>query len=214
MVLVAQLSLLVNALVNRLPVRPLRETADGFGARVSLPPHKEPNMRHVMNANRKALLDTLGWSEGTINSPVTQDGGFDVIVTSIDADAKAVHNRFDGYAQHPFANNRPALIINRKGLTSTASGKFQILLRFWSIYQRMMKLPDFGHDSQEQYALQQVYEHQALALIDEGHFDLAVTKFSPIWASLPGKGYEDQRQHPMDALRAQFVRYGGTLSTT
>lgn len=170
-------------------------------------------MRHLKNVNRSAFLDMIGWSEGTTISPVTKDRGFDVLVTGIDSIGKAVHSTFSDYSKHPFDSGRSAIIVNSKGLASTASGKFQILLRFWRIYQKMLKLPDFGPDSQEQYALQQLLEHGALKVIDAGQFDRAVELVSNIWASFPGKGYVDQHQHPIASLREAYVASGGTFAS-
>jgi muramidase (phage lysozyme) len=43
-----------------------------------------------------AFLDMLAWSEGTRTSRYTKDGGYDVVVGSVDSP-----NTFNNYAGHP-----------------------------------------------------------------------------------------------------------------
>ena len=79
-----------------------------------------------MNPNRKAFLDMLAFSEGTCveKHPLTQHDGYDVIVTGSDGPEV-----FTDFSQHPFVG-RPAKHISGK-LYSTASGRYQPLLRWW-----------------------------------------------------------------------------------
>jgi muramidase (phage lysozyme) len=132
------------------------------------------------------FLDLIAFSEGTSTSPHTQNDGYDVIVTGVDG-----HHEFTDYADHPFAGGRPAIVI-RKGppaLTSTASGRYQLLARFYAVYKKQLGLPDFGPVSQDKIALQQIRERQAIADILAGNIQSAIEKCSNIWASFPGNDY-------------------------
>jgi muramidase (phage lysozyme) len=152
---------------------------------------------------RKAFLDLIAWSEGTSTSSITLRNGYDVIVSGIHGPEV-----FTDFSQHPF-ENRPAKLIAGpsprypSGLYSTASGRYQILRKFWDDYQKTLKLPDFGPASQDAVALQQIKERGALALIDAGEVMQAVEKCSNIWASLPGNDYA-QNAHPMPVLMARW----------
>lgn len=175
--------------------------------------HKQPAIHPSMDPvaglmpNLKAFLDTLGFSEGTSTSPVTQDGGYDIIVTGIDGKPE----RFSDYSEHPFARGRPHKVINAHGLTSTASGKFQIELHWWTIYQKLLKLPDFSPRSQVLYAIQQLEEQRAYDDVIAGRFTLAVAKCANIWASLPGANYPGQRMRKIADLERAYRSAGGVL---
>lgn len=159
-----------------------------------------------MNSNRKAFLDMLAVSEGTSTSPATRNNGYDVIVTGVDGRPEI----FTDYSTHPFAGGRPSKVINRKGLTSNASGRYQFMLRDWRHYKALLNLADFGPVSQDLWALQLIRERSALPLIDGGQFVAAVQRCSNLWASLPGAGY-GQPEHSMDKLRQAYLDAGGEL---
>ncbi|WP_323117744.1 glycoside hydrolase family 24 protein [Burkholderia alba] len=156
--------------------------------------------------NRKAFLDMLAVAEGTSISPATRNDGYDVIVTGIDGRPEI----FTDYSTHPFERGRASKLINSRGLTSNASGRYQFMLKDWSHYRRLLNLSDFGPDSQDSWAIQLIKEHGALGLIDSGNFDLAVYKVRNLWASLPGAGYE-QPEHSLGALRQVYLKKGGVV---
>lgn len=158
-----------------------------------------------MHPNVKAFLDMLAVSEGTSTSKATKCNGYDVIVTGIDGRPEV----FDDFRQHPFAN-RPSKLINRKGLTSNAAGRYQFMLRYWLSYKQLLNLPDFGPDSQDKWCIQLIKECGALTMIQSGKFRDAVTACRSRWASLPGAGY-GQRENSMDALQAAYVAAGGAV---
>lgn len=148
----------------------------------------------------------IGVSEGTSTSPITQDRGYDIIVTGIDGP-----ERFDDYRDHPFAGGRKPKQINHSGLYSTASGKYQFMLKDWSYYRALLHLLDFGPDSQDAWATQLIRERGALSLIDAGNFDAAVARVSNLWASLPGAGF-GQRENALAKLRDVYAEAGGTFT--
>lgn len=164
-----------------------------------------------MTSNRTAFLDMLAVSEGTSTSSATRNNGYDVIVTGIDKKPEI----FTNYETHPFANGRPSKLItlrpNGSKLFSNASGRYQFMLRDWVHYRNLLKLPDFGPEAQDKWALQLIRERRALPDIDAGNFAAAVSKCRNIWASLPGAGY-GQPEHSIEKLQLAFVKAGGILA--
>jgi muramidase (phage lysozyme) len=160
-----------------------------------------------MSPNLQAFLDMLAVSEGTSISPITRCDGYDVIVTGADRKPEI----FTDFSAHPFAGGRKSKIINSRGLTSNASGRYQHMLRDWVHYRDLLKLPDFGPASQDKWAIQLIRERRALPDIEAGRFSDAVSKCRNIWASLPGAGY-NQPEHPIERLQVAFLRAGGVLA--
>lgn len=154
--------------------------------------------------NMAAFLDMLAWSEGTSTSPATKCDGYDVIVTGIDKKPEI----FTDFSVHPFSRGRPSKVVNSRGLTSNAAGRYQHMLKDYTHYRDRLKLPDFGPASQDKWAVQLIRERGALSDIQAGRFASAVSKCQNIWASLPGAGY-GQPEHRFDALRAQYLLHGG-----
>lgn len=151
--------------------------------------------------NRCAFLDMLAWSEGTVNDPVTQDRGYDVLVTGINGP-----QRFASYTAFPGI----MVQVNHSGLFSSAAGRYQLLKHNYQYYSNLLKMYDFGPLTQDYIAIQQIRERNALPLIDAGNFSGAVDLCNNIWASLPGSPY-GQPTHTMDIVQAQYVASGGTV---
>jgi muramidase (phage lysozyme) len=144
------------------------------------------------------FLDLVAFSEGTSTHPLTVNRGYDVIVTG--ADGPEV---FTDYSDHPFAHRKAKLI--REGLHSTASGRYQLLYRWWSAYKPMLGLSDFSPPSQDAVALQQMKERGAIELVLEGDITGAIHACSNIWASFPGNDY-GQGGHTMSTLRTYYSK--------
>lgn len=152
----------------------------------------------AINAQRKAFLDMLAWSEGTDNGrQSTKNHGYDVIVGG---------SLFTDYGDHP----RKLITLNPR-LKSTAAGRYQLLARYWDAYRKQLGLSDFSPANQDAVALQQIKERGALPLIDRGDIRQAIDRCSNIWASLPGAGY-GQFEHKADALIAKFKAAGGKVN--
>ncbi len=160
-----------------------------------------------MHPNLKAFLDMIAFSEGTSTSPATRCKGFDVIVTGIDGRPEI----FTDFSAHPFASGRPSKVINSAGLKSNASGRYQFMGRYWLDYKALLKLPDFGPDSQDRWAIKLIQECRAQGLIESGKFVQAVYACRSRWASLPGAGY-GQFEHSIVKLQAAYVAAGGALA--
>lgn len=161
----------------------------------------------VGGRNVLAFLDMLAWAEGTSTSPATAMEGYDVIVTGIDRKPEV----FKDFSDHPFAKGRPSKVINRKGLKSNASGRYQQMLKDWPYYKALLKLPDFSPISQDLLAIQHIRECRALPDVIAGRIETAISKCCNIWASLPGAGY-GQREHQLSDLLKQYRLAGGKLS--
>lgn len=152
-----------------------------------------------MTDNERAFLDMLAVSEIGAELLAVSDNGYNVLVGSTAAHPLL----FDSYADHPNVLN--------KALNSTAAGRYQILHRFWVPIKAQLSLPDFGPDSQDDWALETIKERKALADIAAGNIQSAIAKCANIWASLPGANY-GQHENKLDALVASYTSAGGTLA--
>jgi len=169
----------------------------------------------MMNANRKAFLDMIAYSEGTSTSPGTKNNGYDIIVTGVNG----MPEIFTDYSKHPFAEGRAPKLINKGGLKSSASGRYQFMRVHWQHYRDLLRLTDkekypggaFSPKAQDDWALQLIREQRALNDVDEGRFSDAIRKVSNIWASLPGAGY-GQHENKLDNLLAIYKSAGGLVA--
>ena len=159
-----------------------------------------------MSTNLLAYMKMLRFSEGTLNHPLTTNGGYDVIVTGVDGKPEV----FTDYSDHPFAGGRPAKVFNRKGERSSASGAYQQLYRYWPAYKKQLGLRDFSPASQDLLCIQLLRERKAMDDIEAGRITSAIPKCSNIWASLPGAGY-GQREHDVNRLLKAYQDFGGKL---
>lgn len=154
------------------------------------------------------FLDLIAFSEGTSTSPHTQNDGYDVIVGGVDG-----HHEFADFSDHPFASGQPAIVVRNHPpaapLTSTASGRYQLLARFWHPYKSQLGLTDFGPESQDMVALQQIRERHAIPDILAGNIEAAIEKCSNIWASFPGNDF-GQGGKSMAALLDYYQNHTAT----
>lgn len=148
-----------------------------------------------MQDNERAFLDMLAVSEGTYGCG---DNGYNVLVGG---------DLFHDYSHHP----NVLVTLNSKGLKSTAAGRYQFLKRTWDSLALKLHLHDFSPASQDLGALELIAERGATGDVRSGRFANAVAKCAPIWASLPGAGY-NQRENSLQSLEAAYIRAGGTLA--
>ncbi|GAC1457701.1 MAG: glycoside hydrolase family protein [Chamaesiphon sp.] len=165
-------------------------------------------MINIPYTNRKAFLDMIAFSEGTSTHPLTKCQGYDVIVTGEDG----VLEVFTDFKEHPFMHRKPKLINGLHQLYSSARGRYQQMVHWWPSYRSQLTLQDFGPDSQDVCALQQIRECHALPLIDGGDVRDAIRVVSHLWASLPGANYEGQHMRPYDRLVAAYEQAGGAVA--
>lgn len=151
-----------------------------------------------LNPNLNAFLDMIAISEIGPKLLAESDDGYNVIVGG---------TLFNDYSKHP----NVLVDLPKLGIKSTAAGRYQVLRRYAIYYKQLLKLPDFGPESQDAIALQQMRERKAIPDILAGRFDEAIAKVSNIWASLPGAGY-GQHENELDRLRLAYTKAGGVLA--
>jgi muramidase (phage lysozyme) len=142
--------------------------------------------RLALVKNVAAFLDLIATSEGTSNSKVTHDDGYDIIVSGINGP-----NIFTDYSAHPFAAGRAPIIVctHPKLLESTASGRYQIILPTWKHIAHIRNLTVFSPQNQDLAAETLLEECHAVDLITAGKIASAIETVSETWASFPGNSY-------------------------
>lgn len=164
-------------------------SAVGFGPKIDA---------NQVQTNRQAFLDMISYSEGTTgpNGYRTMFGG----------------GLTDSLADHP---RQVFSFTNKAGqkLRTSAAGRYQFLARTWDELRAKLNLPDFGPASQDAAALELVRQRGALADVDAGRIEQAIAKCAPIWASLPGAGY-NQPERKLANLIASYSAAGGNLEQT
>lgn len=160
-----------------------------------------------LSANVSAFLDMIRMSEVGPLVPVSAYLGYDVIVGSTPGEPDLFSLvPVNGYVAHP---NKAVTVGD--DLVSTAAGAYQILYRYWRVYETQLALSGgFTPASQDAVALQMLHETGALTRIQAGLFEDAVAAASSRWASLPGNRY-GQPTHTLPHLQAWFTQFGGTL---
>ncbi len=149
--------------------------------------------------NLRAFLDMIAYSEIGPALLAISDDGYNVCVGSTVKQPIL----FKGYITHPR--------IRCAALNSDAAGRYQLMGRYWVAYKKQLRLPDFGHASQDAVATQLIRECHALDEIAAGRFDDAVHLCRSRWASFPGAAY-GQRENAIGKLRAAYVAAGGVLA--
>lgn len=160
----------------------------------------------MISQNLQAFLDTIAFSEGTLNQG---DDGYNVLFGHTPAKPKL----FDSYADHPRVRTyetHDEFIRNGRRDYTTAAGRYQITMSTFDAYKQKLGLKDFGHEAQDAIAIQLIKERRALPFVEAGQFNNAVFLIASIWASLPGAGY-GQKEHAFATLQAQFTKSGGTI---
>ncbi len=152
-----------------------------------------------MSPNLQAFLDMIAFSEIGPELLAISDDGYNVIVGSTPQSPIL----FTDYSAHPR--------LHQPAMNSDAAGRYQFMGRYWLPYKQQLGLPDFGHESQDKWAIQLIKECRALDLIEQGRFDEAVRACRSRWASLPGAGY-GQHENKIAALRTAYEDAGGTIT--
>lgn len=142
-----------------------------------------------LDPKQEAFLDMIAYSEG-VNRYAGSADGYNVLVGG---------KLFDDFSQHP-----RILVTVRRGLKSTAAGRYQFIWPTWSDLQRKYSLPDFTPESQDAGAIHLITEANALGMVDAGDTEQAIHACSHIWASFPGAGY-NQPEHDMSYLMDYYA---------
>jgi len=151
-------------------------------------------------ANLNAFLDMIGYSEGTVHIPGSDDGYLTIVGST-----RKNPILMSGYKDHP----RRVIDLGH-GLKSTAAGKYQILQRNYDAYKEHLGLSDFSPQSQDKIAIHLLYECKAIKLILAGQFAKAVHACRSRWASLPGSPH-GQHTNEIDGLIAVYRSCGGEV---
>ncbi|MGQ5524245.1 glycoside hydrolase family 24 protein [Chitinimonas sp. PSY-7] len=152
-----------------------------------------------------AFLDMIALSELGPALLAASDNGYNVIVGSTPRQPVL----FVSYHDHP----RKLVKFPKLGISSTAAGRYQLLARYYVVYQKQLGLSDFSPINQDRIAIQQIRERGALHLIQSGQIEAAIQRVRNIWASLPGAGY-GQHENSLDRLLVAYTKAGGGLAST
>lgn len=129
-----------------------------------------------------AFCALVGYAEGT--DPHSLGIGYDVIVGGHDGPTPPIAD----FTDHPFASGRTAIYVGMflgKPVFSTASGRYQIILRTWRSLQARLNLPDFSPPSQDQAAYDLLNERGIPDMLAAGSIAGAINAAGAVWASFP-----------------------------
>ena len=125
-------------------------------------------MRYELTPNRRAMLDTIAFAEGT-------------------------GDRYDylyGYGTFDVNGPHPNITVTSGGYSSTAAGRYQFLYSTWQDTIPKIPEPDIMLPAnQDQAALQRINDRGALEEVDNGNIEDAILKLNQEWASFPGSPY-------------------------
>lgn len=159
---------------------PLSEAAsDAAAALLSLPlPPPAPRL-YAITPERRALLNTIRYAEGTWANG--DDIGYRVMF---------------GGGLMPDLERHPDRVIRRSRYASAAAGAYQFMPFTWRMVSQALGLERFGPQVQDQAAIFLIQRRGALALADQGQFTPHLAhKLAPEWASFPtlaGRSYYGQ----------------------
>jgi len=144
-----------------------------------LPPLPAAPRVFAMTAERRAMLNTIRYSEGTwVNG---HPMGYQMLF---------------GGSYTPTLHRHPDRVMYSPRYASAAAGAYQFMPFTWSMASRALGLADFRPDSQDQAALFLIERRGALALVDRGEMSSELAaRLSPEWASFPtlaGSSYYGQ----------------------
>ena len=147
--------------------------------------------RYALTPERRALLNTIRFAEGTWARG--EDLGYRIMF---------------GGGLMPGLDRHPDRVISTGRYASAAAGAYQFMPFTWAMASRVLRLQGFGPEVQDQAALFLIQRRGALHLADQGLFtpDLAA-KLAPEWASFPtlaGRSYYGQPVKRYAALKSFY----------
>lgn len=168
-----------------------------------LSPLPAPPRVFAMTPERRALLNTIRYAEGTWKNG--HEVGYRVM--------------FGGRLFHSF-DRHPDRVNYTPGYASAAAGAYQFMPFTWNMVSRSLGLVGFHPENQDQGALYLIQRRGALQLADRGELtpELAA-RLAPEWASFPtlaGRSFYGQPVKRHAELRAFYernlaeLRNGGT----
>jgi len=146
---------------------------------------------YVLTPERRALLNTIRFAEGTWAQG--EDLGYRIMF---------------GGGLMPSLERHPDRVVSTGRYASAAAGAYQFMPFTWALASRSLQLQGFGPEVQDQAALFLIQRRGALHLADRGVFtpDLAA-RLAPEWASFPtlaGHSYYGQPVKRYAALKAFY----------
>ncbi len=119
--------------------------------------------------NLRAVLDMIAWAEGT-STIAGSDRGYNVQYTG-----RLFNN---GYRDHPRQ-------ILGTGLRSSASGRYQFLIRTWDGLVRKLGLTSFSPENQDKAAIDLLKQRGAYDAVLKQDWPTVLDKIACEWASIP-----------------------------
>ncbi len=151
--------------------------------------------------------DLTAWSEGTSTSPYTKDDGYDILVHGVNGPPGPYPKIITDYSAHPNIK----VMVNNKGLYSTAAGRYQALYNTWmECVQRYGFKGRFTPEAQDLFFLKKITERGAIQHLKNGDWDKAILACNKEWASFAGSPY-NQNPHTMEAMLIQVEKLGGKV---
>ena len=149
--------------------------------------------RYAITPERRALLNTIRFSEGTWARG--EDVGYRIMF---------------GGGLMASLERHPDRVIYAGGYASAAAGAYQFMPFTWAKASRALQLNGFGPHVQDQAALFLVERRGALVLADQGQFTPQLAaRLAPEWASFPtlaGNSYYGQPVQRYAVLRSFYER--------
>jgi lysozyme len=187
------LALPLGAQVQVLPAAPPTAAAQPapLTADPAQPPASPADGPYRLTPERKALLNTIRFAEGTWEGGSTE--GYRMLYGG---------ERFQRFDRHPE-------ITVRRRYVSSAAGAYQFLPDTWKEAANKLRLRDFAPPSQDQAALYLVEKRGALSAFDrQGLTPEVLHRLAPEWASLPtryGASHYGQPVKQADELRRFYL---------
>ena len=140
-----------------------------FPTALALPLPPPPVRIFAITAERRALLNTIRFAEGTW----------------ADGDDIGYRIMFGGGLM-PSLERHPDRVVRTARYASAAAGAYQFMPFTWNMVSRSLGIAAFGPQVQDQGAIYLIQRRGALALADQGVFSpLLAAKLAPEWASFP-----------------------------
>jgi muramidase (phage lysozyme) len=146
--------------------------------------------------NVTAMLDLVGWAEGT-------DTSYNRIYTGAE---------FADYSKHPDR------VMCSAGLCSAAAGRYQFMPATWATVKAKLNLPDFSPQSQDKAAIQLMKDAGCYGAAVRGDVQSFADRCWSQWASLHSRNGQKldarQRSHPIGELQAKYQAFLGGMAGT
>lgn len=136
---------------------------------MALPLPPPPTRIFAITPERRALLNTIRYAEGTWANG--DDIGYRIMF---------------GGGLMPSLDRHPDRVVRTARYASAAAGAYQFMPFTWTMVSRSLGIAEFGPQVQDQGAIFLIQRRGALALADQGLFTpLLAAKLAPEWASFP-----------------------------